>query len=514
MRRIQISKRKAFLLLSLLLSNDVYSGIATTSVHAETVASSFTITNGTITDTNGKLEAKATVTPMVSNYSGSIVVVFQLMNGAVPLGIKSVPLSDNTQVNNVSAIFDTVGKPNYKVKIFLRDRLAGSGNVGTSLAEAITVNWMPNEAPTASNATISGTAQVGKTVTASYTYSDAENDVEGTSEFQWYQASQADGSDKQAISGATSKTYTIQAGDEGKYLFVNVTPKANTGTTSGTAVTSGGSSAVAPAFNEAPIVSSVKVSGMAQIGSSLTASYTYSDAENDAEGTSGFQWYRASQKDGSDKEAITGATSKTYTIQAADQEKYLFVEVTPKASVGTETGTIVLSTPARLVYQPGAFFSEYLDAGEGRSALEVYCRSDDSSGMVTGYKIKIYNYADETGSYITEVEPLPFYPDMPYIVINAEFYDFFDVSAASYFNEEAILNATGVRTYAVVLEKDGKIIDVIGNPNSSTYESILPDGGTIIRKSGIHAGSPEFYMDDDWDKYSKGTFTFVGRHQP
>ena len=53
--------------------------------------------------------------------------------------------------------------------------------------------------PIAKNITISGELKIGKTLTASYEYEDAEKDQESGTTIQWY----ADG---EAIEGATNKT--------------------------------------------------------------------------------------------------------------------------------------------------------------------------------------------------------------------------------------------------------------------------------------------------------------------
>lgn len=45
-----------------------------------------------------------------------------------------------------------------------------------------------NSAPTASSVTFSGTNNIGQTLTGTYTYADADSDLEGTSTFQWYRA--------------------------------------------------------------------------------------------------------------------------------------------------------------------------------------------------------------------------------------------------------------------------------------------------------------------------------------
>ena len=90
-----------------------------------------------------------------------------------------------------------------------------------------------NTIPTATGVTISGALNVGVELTASYTYQDAESDMEDTSLYQWYQADDASGTNEIAISGATSLTYTLTSTDNGKYISFGVTPIAATGALTG-----------------------------------------------------------------------------------------------------------------------------------------------------------------------------------------------------------------------------------------------------------------------------------------
>jgi hypothetical protein len=90
--------------------------------------------------------------------------------------------------------------------------------------------------------------------------------------------------------------------------------------------------------NAAPIASNVAVTGTAQVGVQLTGSYTYSDPESDAQGTSTFRWVRQSNP------TVDVATTQNYTPVAADVGNALKFCVTPKASAGTATGTEVCST--------------------------------------------------------------------------------------------------------------------------------------------------------------------------
>jgi lysophospholipase L1-like esterase len=93
-----------------------------------------------------------------------------------------------------------------------------------------------NVAPVVTNAQINGSAVIGEALTGSYTYSDANTDLEGVSQFQWYRSADAVfGPGAVAISGATNQSYAIQSADAGSYLYFAVTPVALTGITTGDA---------------------------------------------------------------------------------------------------------------------------------------------------------------------------------------------------------------------------------------------------------------------------------------
>ena len=87
----------------------------------------------------------------------------------------------------------------------------------------------PQLAPVVNNLAISGTTKEGETLTVNYTYYDVNDDKEGATEFKWYRADDAQGTNSTLISEATSKTYTLTKQDVGKYIIVEVTPVALTG---------------------------------------------------------------------------------------------------------------------------------------------------------------------------------------------------------------------------------------------------------------------------------------------
>ncbi|MCC6395704.1 MAG: metallophosphoesterase, partial [Bacteroidetes bacterium] len=88
-----------------------------------------------------------------------------------------------------------------------------------------------NSAPVAMSVSISGVTAIDEILTGSYTYNDAEGDLQGTSTFRWLR-------DDVAIAGATSTTYTLTAADVGTTIKFEVTPVALTGTSPGAATQS------------------------------------------------------------------------------------------------------------------------------------------------------------------------------------------------------------------------------------------------------------------------------------
>ena len=209
-----------------------------------------------------------------------------------------------------------------------------------------------NDAPVASAVSITdnngGSVLVGDTLTGTYTYSDTENDAEGTSTFRWLR-------NGTAIGGATASTYVLVTADSGQSITFEVTPVAASGTATGTASTSAGTSVA----NSAPTASAPGITdnngGQLFIGDTITGTYTYNDVDADAEGTSTFRWLR----NGS---AIGSATALTYVLVAADSGQNISFEVTPVAATGTTTGTavessaVVPSTPLTTAYSDAISF--------------------------------------------------------------------------------------------------------------------------------------------------------------
>ena len=186
---------------------------------------------------------------------------------------------------------------------------------------------------------ITGTAWVGRTLTADLS---GIADEEGTTKadadevgyayaYQWIRV---DGESEADILGATSSTYDLVAADEGKTVKVRVSFTDDAGNGEGPLV-----SAAYPATGTVAMVDGnhaatgvPAITGTAWVGQTLTADLS---GIADEEGTTkadadevgyayAYQWIRV---DGESEADITGATSSTYDLVAADEGKTVKVRV-------------------------------------------------------------------------------------------------------------------------------------------------------------------------------------------
>uniref|UniRef100_UPI003563EF0E alpha-amylase family glycosyl hydrolase n=1 Tax=Labilibaculum sp. TaxID=2060723 RepID=UPI003563EF0E len=223
-------------------------------------------------------------------------------------------------------------------------------------------------APLASNVLITGTSQEDETLTASYNYSDSNDDLEGNSTYQWYRADDANGTNEEAISGATDLSYTLGADDRYKYIRFSVTPIALTGELLvGNTVYSDYTDAIISIVN-APIATNVSISGIFQEDETLTASYDYSDSENDAEYNSIYQWHRAENASGTNEVSISGANNLTYTLVRADRASFVRFSVTPL----TQTGEALQGTTVYSQYSEEIAYSTGIDDLADEEEIQMY----------------------------------------------------------------------------------------------------------------------------------------------
>ncbi|MBA2938993.1 DNRLRE domain-containing protein [Paenibacillus sp. CGMCC 1.16610] len=85
--------------------------------------------------------------------------------------------------------------------------------------------------------------------------------------------------------------------------------------------------------NTAPVASNVGISGVAEPGETLTGTYTFTDADGDAEGTSSCSWLMADTENGV-YSALVGQTQKTLQVTSAHVGKFIKFEITPVDAKG------------------------------------------------------------------------------------------------------------------------------------------------------------------------------------
>jgi hypothetical protein len=196
-----------------------------------------------------------------------------------------------------------------------------------------------NSAPEAKSVTLalqSGVTpppKVNDVLIASYTYFDADGDTQGVSAIRWL-------SNSAPIVGAQGLSYTLLAGDSGKTISFEITPKAASGVLSGIATLSNG----IVIGNSAPTATKVSIAPItAQVKTQLTASFTYADLDNDPQGASIYEWSNGGS-------AVIG-TGSTYIVAASDAHKTLSVKVTPVSTNGgagiaaTSIGLVIANSP-------------------------------------------------------------------------------------------------------------------------------------------------------------------------
>jgi uncharacterized protein (TIGR02145 family) len=144
-------------------------------------------------------------------------------------------------------------------------------------------------------------------------------------------------SDNKAVATVTSGSFSVELTglESNTTYYVRAYATNSEGTGYGLVI----SFSTAP--NLGPVASAPSISGIHKTNAILTLAYVYSDPENDPEGASTFQWYRANTPTGAGETAITGATEEIYVVQEADLGKYISAGVTPKATSGLATGNKV-----------------------------------------------------------------------------------------------------------------------------------------------------------------------------
>ena len=250
-----------------------------------------------------------------------------------------------------------------KVRVSFTDDAGNTESLTTESALIVTAA----NSPATGAPTISGTAQVGETLTASATgIADSDGLTFATFTYQWL-------ADDAAISGATGSTYTLVAADAGKAIKVQVSFTDDRGNIESlTSVVTAAVTAV-----NSPATGAPTISGTAQAGETLTASATgITDSDGLTNATFTYQWL-------ADDAAISGATGSTYTLVAADSGKVIKVQVSFTDDAGnTESLTSVVTATAAPRQTPFTAATHSAPAyHDGRSTFTFELRFSEESPL-------------------------------------------------------------------------------------------------------------------------------------
>jgi VCBS repeat-containing protein len=220
---------------------------------------------------------------------------------------------------------------------------------------------------------------IGTVYTGTFSYSDPENNPQGTHLYRWYRSANASGLNAQPIAGATSITYTPQKADGHNYICFEVTPRDNQGA-AGTPVKS-----AFRLINAVPVASNAVVYAPGNIpGQTIRGRFTYSDQENDPRGTAIYQWYRKTTNSFTPASpGIPIGTDSIYILRNADAGKYIWFKVKPVAITGSSPGDSVWSN----IIGPIGSFSGNISGSAGYCSGSVMPITLSISGGLAPYSV-------------------------------------------------------------------------------------------------------------------------------
>ena len=209
--------------------------------------------------------------------------------------------------------------------------------------------------------TISGTAQVGQTLTVDTSgIADDDGLDNATYTYQWL----ADDTD---IAGATGSSYTLIDSDEGKAIKVRVSFTDDAGNEE--SLTSEATDAVEARPNS-PATGAPTISGTAQVGQTLTA-----DTSGIADGDGLDNVYFTYQWIAGDVD-IDGATGSSYTLADSDEGKAIKVRVSFTDDAGNEE-TLTSAATSAVAAAPTPLTAQFLDtpsSHDGQAAFTLELR--------------------------------------------------------------------------------------------------------------------------------------------
>ena len=318
--------------------------------------------------------------------------------------------------------------------------------------------------------TITGTAQVGETLTAATTgitdadgKTNAENGDAGYAyTYQWVRVD-ADGvSNETDITGETSKTYILAAADVGKKVKVKVVSFTDDQDNAEGPLTSDAypaGNATITAANTAA-TGQPAITGTAQVGQTLTASTSGIMDDDGLPASYTYQWVRV-DSDGVSNETNIGSDASTYTPSSSDVGNRIRVKVSFTDNAGNPEGP--LPSDAYPSEPPGATVV----------AAQGSCPSDaDWCATLT------MGYASGT-------------------TVQSRLYDFGFISSTNFGVLAPAMFTRGTTAYTVTEVNRSLTTSLDGNTIKTDSLNLQVSGGTLPDGTVLNVGGTEFTVGTD-----------------
>jgi len=265
--------------------------------------------------------------------------------------------------------------------------------------ETIEFTVLGQHAPVAENVTVTGNADLGSVLTASYKYKDEEKDEKGVCFHRWLHASSANG-EYTEISGACGEgdgflTYTVGQDDIDSYIKFEVTPVSTSFYSNiGTSVRS--KAMVAP-FR--PVASNLRFDSKPEPEKTIKLLFDYRDENCDAEGEPVYRWYYC-DSEGENRTQITEATGKEFVLPTESESgKYICASVIPVSSKEPFEGTEVFSRSLAMPERPVVSDVTIKGTGKTGSIVSGYYKYYDKNGDEESAHSKL-EWIDSSGNVI------------------------------------------------------------------------------------------------------------------
>ena len=309
-------------------------------------------------------------------------------------------LADDAEINGATAnsytLTDAEAGKAIKVRVSFTDDAGNDEQLTSAVTGAVAAAPSPPNTPATGLPTITGTAQVGETLTADTTgISDDDGLDNAAFAYQWL-------ADDAEINSATASSYTLVAADAGKAIKVRVSFTDDAGNDEQLTSAVTGAVAAAPSPPNTPATGLPTITGAAQVGETLTADTTgISDDDGLDNAAFAYQWL-------ADDAEIDSAIASSYTLVAADAGKAIKVRVSFTDDAGNDEQLTSAVTAAVVKLPLTASVHDVPSSHNGQDAFTFELRfSGDPKPDFSYTTVRDHAFTVTGGSvtYVRRLEP-------------------------------------------------------------------------------------------------------------